>query len=77
MYSRAGVTVEQLGLGRHPPDSESIMKMKYYWDYASLANPPVISGETLWGASIYRGLVPAKNILNRDFAVNGAMVFHY
>jgi len=65
--------MEQLGLGRHPPDPESITK--YRWDYASLANPPVISGETPWAASIYRGLVPAKNILNRDFAVNGAMVF--
>jgi hypothetical protein len=75
MYSRAGVTVEQLGLGRHPPDSESIMK--YRWDYASLANSPVISGEISRVASIYRGLVPAKNILNRDYAVNGAMVFHY
>jgi dimethylaniline monooxygenase (N-oxide forming) len=63
--------MEQLGLGRHPPDS----KMNYRWGYASLANPPVISGEQPWAASIYRGLVPAKNISNRDFAVNGAMVF--
>jgi hypothetical protein len=64
------VTMEQLGLGRHPPGP----RMKYRWDYASLANPPVIPGKTPWAASIYRGLVPAKNILNRDFAVNGATV---
>lgn len=74
MYSWAEETMEQLGLGRHPPDPESMMK--YRWDYTSLANPPVMSGGTSWAASIYRGLVPAKSILNRDFAVIGAMVFH-
>ncbi|KAF8490246.1 FAD/NAD-P-binding domain-containing protein [Russula emetica] len=62
------ISVEQLGLGRHRPP-----KTKYRWDYASLANPPDIPGEAPWSASIYRGLVPAKNIFNRDFAVNGAM----
>jgi len=64
------VTMEQVGLGRHPPDP----RMKYPWDYnyASLGKPPVIPGKIPWAASIYRGLVPAKNILNRDFAVNGA-----
>lgn len=65
--------MEQLGLGRHPPDPKSITK--YRWDYASLANPPVISGDTPCAASIYRVLVLAKNILNRDFAVSGAIVF--
>ncbi|KAH9955825.1 FAD/NAD-P-binding domain-containing protein [Russula dissimulans] len=63
------VTREQLGLDRHPPDT----KTKYRWDYASLAKAPVIPGETPSTPSIYRGLVPAKNILNRDFAINGAM----
>ncbi len=63
------ISMEQLGLGRHHPP-----KTKYRWDYASLAKPPEIPGEALWSASIYRGLVPAKNIFNRDFAVNGAMV---
>jgi dimethylaniline monooxygenase (N-oxide forming) len=62
--------MEQLGLGRHRPD----LQAKYRWDYVSLANPPDIQGEPPWSASIYRGLVPAKNILNHDFAVNGAMV---
>jgi hypothetical protein len=62
--------MEQLGLGRHPPDPS----LNYHWDYASLANPPVIPGGTPSASSIYRGLVPAKNILNRDFALNGAMV---
>jgi dimethylaniline monooxygenase (N-oxide forming) len=64
-----GGSIEQLGLGRHPPERGMALR----WDYASLANPPVVPA-TPWAASIYRGLVPAKNILNRDFAVNGAMV---
>ena len=63
-------SMEHLGLGRHLPESE----MTHLWDYVSLANPPVVPGETPLAASIYQGLVPAKNILNRDFAVNGAMV---
>jgi dimethylaniline monooxygenase (N-oxide forming) len=63
------ISVEQLGLGRHRP-----FKTKYRWDYASLANSPDMPEEAPWSASIYRGLVPAKNIFNRDFAVNGAMV---
>jgi hypothetical protein len=67
------ISMEQLGLGRHRPDP----KTTHRWDYASLTNPPVIPGETPWSTSIYRGLVPAKNVLNHDFAVNGAMVWHF
>ena len=63
--------MEQLGLGRHRPP-----KTKYRWEYTSFANPPDEPEEAPWSASIYRGLVPAKNILKRDFAVNGAMVLH-
>lgn len=63
------ISVEQLGLGRH-----RLSETKYLWDYASLANPPDIPGDVPWSVSIHRGLVPAKNIFNRDFAVNGAMV---
>lgn len=65
--------MEQVGLGRHPPGS----KTKHRWDYASLAEPPAIPEERPWASSIYRGLIPAKNILNRDFAVNGAMVLYF
>jgi hypothetical protein len=28
----------------------------------------------VWSSSIYRGIVPAKNIHRRDFAINGAVV---
>lgn len=65
------ISMEQLGLSRHRPP-----KTKYRWDYASFVSPPDIPGEAPWSASIHRGLVPVKNIFNRDFAVNGAMVRH-
>jgi hypothetical protein len=70
LYLCVDISMEQLGLGRNRPDP----KTKYQWDYASLAHPIDIPEETPWSASIYRGLVPAKNILNHDLAVNGAMV---
>ena len=47
------------------------------WGYASLARPqgaPRSDAHADWAASIYRGIVPAANILGRDFAVNGALV---
>ncbi|KAJ7134814.1 FAD/NAD-P-binding domain-containing protein [Mycena epipterygia] len=43
-------------------------------DYYSLANPPGGLPETeQWTSSIYNGIVPAKNIARRDFAINGAV----
>jgi hypothetical protein len=72
-YSWSDASMEELGLSRHPPGSRT----DYRWDYASLANPPIIPGDAPWATSIYRGLVPAKNILNRDFAVNGAVVLYF
>ncbi|KAH9023039.1 FAD/NAD-P-binding domain-containing protein [Lactarius deliciosus] len=67
---RRNETIEYLGLGRRPPGYEP--RKKYHWDYTSLANPPAIPGDAPWVAPIYRALVPAKSILNRDFAINGA-----
>lgn len=59
----------ELGIQRHAPDQH----VKDEWDYASLANPPSAHPENeQWASSIYRGIVPAKNILRRDFAINGA-----
>jgi dimethylaniline monooxygenase (N-oxide forming) len=47
----------------------------YQWNYTSLQNPPPAHPESQqWGSSLYRGVVPAKTILRRDFAVNGALV---
>ncbi|KAK7462869.1 hypothetical protein VKT23_007448 [Stygiomarasmius scandens] len=67
-------TSVNLGLNRHPPDP-SLLKTESEWDnYISLKNPPEAhpSAEQ-WASSIYRGIVPAKNLHNRDFAINGAV----
>ncbi|KAL4071253.1 hypothetical protein V8B97DRAFT_2043915 [Scleroderma yunnanense] len=64
-------TIEELGLGRHPPltaDEEHV------WAYTSLRDPPTGHPRSReWASSIYRGIVPAKNITRRDFAINGAV----
>lgn len=39
------------------------------------SNPPVIRGETPWLASIYRGLVPTKNVSNRQRSYGMAFLF--
>ncbi|KAI0058583.1 FAD/NAD-P-binding domain-containing protein [Artomyces pyxidatus] len=63
-------TSTTLGLNRHPPTASA---EKYHWNYTSLANPPPAHPQAMqWAGSIYRGLVPAKNIARRDFAINGA-----
>ncbi|OJT15472.1 hypothetical protein TRAPUB_7343 [Trametes pubescens] len=64
-------TAEELGLNPHPAETSS----DYHWDYTSLSNPPPLHPYAKkWSSSIYRGLVPSKNIARRDFAVNGACV---
>ncbi|KAG6840188.1 hypothetical protein C0991_008352 [Blastosporella zonata] len=63
-------TAEELGIKRHPPQKT----FAHTWEYTSLASPPVSNPEgQLQASSIYRGLVPAKNIEKRDFAINGAV----
>lgn len=62
-------TKKELGIQRHAPDQH----VNDEWNYASLANPPPAHPENeQWASSIYRGIVPARNILRRDFAINGA-----
>ena len=64
-------TAEELGLNPHRAEAAST----HHWDYPTLENaPPLHPDASKWSSSIYRGLVPAKNILRRDFAVNGACV---
>ncbi|KAJ6471197.1 FAD/NAD-P-binding domain-containing protein [Mycena vulgaris] len=65
-------TAEQVGLNRHAPDPYFASKSQ--WDYYSLANPPASPPDSAqWASSIYNGIVPAKNIARRDFAINGAV----
>ncbi|KAG6810296.1 hypothetical protein H0H92_012520 [Tricholoma furcatifolium] len=63
-------TAEELGINRHPP----LMECSDTWDYASLSNPPASHPQNeQCASSIYRGLIPAKNINRRNFAINGAI----
>jgi len=67
-------TMEEIGLSRHPPSPESLEAFKHEWNYTSLKNPPVSHKDSdQWCSSIYRGIVPAKNLLRSDFAINGAI----
>ena len=62
---------EEIGIEKHAP--KTIVKPK--WNYESLKHaPPEAPGHGKWVLSIYRGLVPAKNIEKRDFAIAGAFV---
>ncbi|KAF9444652.1 FAD/NAD(P)-binding domain-containing protein [Macrolepiota fuliginosa MF-IS2] len=63
-------TAEELGINKHAPTTD----VTDVWDYPSLSGaPPLHPDSKKWVASIYRGLVPAKNILRRDFAIAGAL----
>lgn len=64
-------TTEELGIGRHPPSTD----VDEWRHYKTLASPPATHPQRdQWASSIYRGLVPARNITKRDFAINGAVV---
>ncbi|KAJ7928774.1 FAD/NAD-P-binding domain-containing protein [Mycena leptocephala] len=64
-------TAAELGLYRH----RSAHQVDEWTDYTTLANPPFAHPENEnWSSSIYKGIVPAKNILRKDFAINGAVM---
>ena len=64
--------MEEIGFGKHKPT----LPIKDYWEYAStkIGKPEPHGGINDWTTTIYRGLVPAKNILHRDFALAGGLV---
>ncbi|KAI0315357.1 FAD/NAD-P-binding domain-containing protein [Amylostereum chailletii] len=69
-----GQTLEDLALRRHAPAETTAPP---HWGYTTLSDPPpqpTHSQAQQWSTSIYRGLVPAPNILRRDLAVNGAVI---
>ncbi|KZT69468.1 FAD/NAD(P)-binding domain-containing protein [Daedalea quercina L-15889] len=68
----ADISLQELGLGTHTLHPTS---QYYRWDYTTLENSPPLSHPAIKSAtsSIYRGIVPAKNILRRNFAINGAI----
>ncbi|KAG9314917.1 FAD/NAD-P-binding domain-containing protein [Chiua virens] len=64
-------TVEELGIGIHPSSTVEADEWAHYKTLAS--TPPAHPQKDQWASSIYRGLVPAKNITKRDFAISGAV----
>ncbi|KIP06555.1 hypothetical protein PHLGIDRAFT_452381 [Phlebiopsis gigantea 11061_1 CR5-6] len=72
-------TYKELGLDVHPPPPEDA-QYRQEFKYRTLENPQgtgalfrAAKPDADHAAAIYRGLVPARNILNRDFAINGAI----
>lgn len=68
-------TAEDLGIKRRllPP---SLLTENEWKTYYTLESPPMShlkSGTPIAASSIYRGIVPAKNVHRRDFAINGAI----
>jgi hypothetical protein len=74
-YNLIDHTAEELGIKRHvlPP---SILARDEWASYCSWPprSPKGSDAKPAMASPIYRGIVPAKNILNRDFAINGAIV---
>ncbi|KAJ7476126.1 FAD/NAD-P-binding domain-containing protein [Mycena latifolia] len=66
-------TAAELGLHRHHPiHRETVDEWK---NYTTLENPPAPHPDSeSWSSSVYKGIVPSKNISRRDFAINGAVV---
>lgn len=71
IYPFLAKMAQEIGIDRHTPQ----MEVKTKWDYKTLANAPAPDPEIEWVTSIYRGLIPAKNIEKRDFAIAGATVW--
>ncbi|KAJ7158509.1 FAD/NAD-P-binding domain-containing protein [Mycena filopes] len=63
-------TAAEIGLYRH----RSAPRADEWTSYKTLANPPPPHPKNEnWSSSVYKAMVPTKNILRRDFAINGAM----
>ncbi|KAF9523127.1 hypothetical protein CPB83DRAFT_799685 [Crepidotus variabilis] len=61
----------EIGLHPHVPRTKFNDKE---WDYYTLAEPPAGDPSNRnWSSSIYRGLVPAKSIGDRDIAIMGSL----
>lgn len=69
--------MEEIGLSRHAPSPSGIKASENEWNYESFKFkeiPRKHAQSDQWSSSIYRGIVPAKSLFARDFAVNGALV---
>ena len=69
--ARSEKTAEEIGINKHA----SIRGTNHSWHYPSLDEAPEVDRDSAkLVTSIYRGIVPAKNILRRDFAITGSLV---
>ncbi|KAF8802218.1 FAD/NAD(P)-binding domain-containing protein [Phlegmacium glaucopus] len=60
---------EEIGIDKHISEK----KITPTWNYKTLEDSPALQPENeKWITSIYRGIIPAKNIERRDFAIAGA-----
>ncbi|KAF6749378.1 hypothetical protein DFP72DRAFT_1073202 [Ephemerocybe angulata] len=63
-------TIEEIGFGKHAPT----LPIEDNWQYSSMKDGPKPHPDSRqWTTTIYRGIVPAKNLLHRDFAIAGAL----
>ncbi|KAI0677681.1 FAD/NAD(P)-binding domain-containing protein [Trametes maxima] len=63
-------TLDELGLSPQPAEANTTRTHR--WEYTTLSDPPPPHPDTKrWSSAIYRGIVPAKNIMRRDLAING------
>ncbi|KAJ7890291.1 FAD/NAD-P-binding domain-containing protein [Mycena leptocephala] len=66
-------TASDIGLHRHQLIHQDLSDE--WVNYKTLSNPPPLHPENKqWSSSIYKGIVPAKSLLQRDFAINGAVL---
>jgi dimethylaniline monooxygenase (N-oxide forming) len=64
---------EEIGINKHAP-STKFFETKF--EHKTLQGAPALKPENgKWVTSIYRGIIPAKNIEKHDFAIAGATVW--
>ncbi|KAF9074343.1 FAD/NAD(P)-binding domain-containing protein [Rhodocollybia butyracea] len=68
-------TIDQIGLGKYPPQYVPLDSYDDEWKgYTSMRDPPsALPANQEWMSCIYRGIIPARSILKKDLAINGAV----
>lgn len=71
-------TIEDIGLSRQPVPPQIMAAANRKWNYPTLANPPPYEDDPNFKVPMFhRGMIPAKSMFRRDFAVNGGFVSFY
>jgi len=65
-------TIEEIGLSRQRVPPQIMAAANRKWNYPTLANPPPYEDDPNFKVPMFhRGMIPAKSMFRRDFAVNG------